>query len=158
MLYLCVFISYFLDFSVPVLMSGFGGFHGPVVLDDLLCDGNESSLLNCTVGHGSHQCSNHSEDAGVKCSEAYRCEEGSMRLIPRREWTGEQLYLMEGELQAFEFINDEIQRGRLEVCKNGGWWSICYESTWHNEYATLACRQLGFSSFGESNDLVEIIS
>ena len=47
----------------------FGEGEGDILLDNLLCMGNESSLLEChagTGGIGIHNCS-HSEDAGVRC-------------------------------------------------------------------------------------------
>ena len=96
-----------------MLTSGFGGFHGPIVLDDLLCDGSESSLLDCRRAQGSHQCTNHSQDAGVKCLQDSQCEEQSMLLVSMNEWTAEELYLREGDLLPFDFINDEVHREGL---------------------------------------------
>ena len=41
---------------------------GQIVLDDLLCTGNESKLINCPHnGLGNHNC-NHSDDAGIRCA------------------------------------------------------------------------------------------
>ena len=41
---------------------------GLIVLDNLLCNGSESRLIDCPHnGLGSHNCF-HSEDAGVRCS------------------------------------------------------------------------------------------
>ena len=41
---------------------------GLIVLDNLLCTGNESRLIDCPHnGLGSHNCG-HQEDAGVRCS------------------------------------------------------------------------------------------
>ena len=41
---------------------------GQIVLDDLLCTGNESRLIDCPhKGLGNHNC-DHSEDAGVRCT------------------------------------------------------------------------------------------
>ncbi len=48
--------------------SHFGRGTGPILLDDLRCDGNESSLFSCPHnGVGSHNCG-HFEDAGVRCN------------------------------------------------------------------------------------------
>ena len=132
-----------------MLTSGFGGFHGPIVLDDLLCDGSESSLLDCRRAQGSHQCTNHSQDAGVKCLQDSQCEEQSMLLVSMNEWTAEELYLREGDLLPFDFINDEVHRGRLDICINGTWRSICHSELWNNPVASIACKQLGFSKHGE---------
>ena len=40
---------------------------GPIVLDDLLCTGDESRLVDCPHrGLGVHNC-DHSKDVGVRC-------------------------------------------------------------------------------------------
>ena len=48
--------------------AGFGEGSGSILLDNLVCGGDESSLLNCAsdVAIGDSDCQ-HSEDAGVKC-------------------------------------------------------------------------------------------
>ncbi len=39
--------------------------------------------------------------------------------------------------------------GRVEMCVNGGWASICGDG-WTHRHAIVVCRQLGFQSIGES--------
>ena len=43
------------------------GGEGHIFLDEVTCQGNESSLLECKVSSiGEHNC-DHTEDAGVRC-------------------------------------------------------------------------------------------
>ena len=85
-----------------------------------------------------------------------QCETDSLRLVPSN-MSGDDLYLYEGDLNDFYFIKDELHRGRVEVCTDGEWSSVCYDEQWGNEEASVACRQLGFSSFGEQYILRQII-
>ena len=58
-----------------LLGSHFGAGRGPILLDDLICNGDESSLLDCEVANGStardvigvHNCS-RGETVGVRCT------------------------------------------------------------------------------------------
>ena len=53
--------------SIPFSGAEFGAGSGVIYLDELLCAGAESSLLECGhSGVGQHNCL-HSEDAGVRC-------------------------------------------------------------------------------------------
>lgn len=54
----------------PSASNGTGIFQG-----DLLCNGTEDNLLNCTVYEsGTHDCpADHSEDAGIICNGRFIC-------------------------------------------------------------------------------------
>jgi hypothetical protein len=50
-------------------VATFGQGNGPIMLDDLNCNGNETDISECpSRGWLTNDCS-HSEDAGVSCSE-----------------------------------------------------------------------------------------
>ena len=54
--------------SIPVRNAVFGDGIGSILLDNLMCEGNENSLMDCVTSEdiGIHNCE-HSEDAGVRC-------------------------------------------------------------------------------------------
>lgn len=58
----------FLGAYQAVSHAGFGQGSGPILLDDVRCLGNESSLSDCPANPiGQHNCA-HFEDAGVRCN------------------------------------------------------------------------------------------
>jgi hypothetical protein len=128
--------------SLPLSGAFFGSGSGPIHLDDVVCDGTESSLLECARSNiGQHDC-DHSEDAGVRCEAA--CIEGSIRLLVGEE---NQFYLNPDDYEEFYFNNDELIRGRVEVCIGERYGTICDEG-WDNLDASVVCRQLEFSPYG----------
>ena len=53
--------------NVQTFGYSFGQGNNSVLLDDVMCSGNEASVLNCiSNGLYQHDC-NHSEDAAVLC-------------------------------------------------------------------------------------------
>ena len=89
-------------------------------MDNVQCTGNEELLVNCTY-LSTHNCG-HFEDAGVTCG-AIQCNNSDIRLVGGS--------------------NDN--EGRVEVCFNGTWGTVCDDS-WDNNDAIVVCNQLGLGS------------
>ena len=98
----------------------FGVGSGPIVLDDVACVGNESSLFDC-AHNPVHNCA-HFEDAGVSCG-SINCNNSDVRLVNG-------------------FTDYE---GRVEVCLNGIWGTVC-DDFWSTNDAIVVCNQLNISS------------
>ncbi|NXA02347.1 CD6 protein, partial [Nesospiza acunhae] len=91
----------------------FGRGHGPILRDEVGCQGHERDLWECLAAP-EHDCS-HKEDAGVVCSE-------------HQEWR------LSGGRDGCS--------GRVEVFFRGTWSTVC-NSTWYDTEATVLCRTLG---------------
>ncbi|XP_046542990.1 deleted in malignant brain tumors 1 protein-like isoform X1 [Haliotis rubra] len=98
---------------------------GPIWLDDMVCNGTETSVDNCTHHPwGVNDCS-HREDVGVKCQ-------------PKQNVTV-QVRLENGSSQV---------EGRVEVFHGGVWGTVC-DSLWDAADAAVVCRMLNLS-FGNA--------
>ena len=90
--------------AITIGVAVFGRGSGPILLDEVDCLGNESSLFNCNhSGILNHDC-NHAKDASVFCSD------GSTSLC-----TDAHIQLSNGSDKA----------GRLDLCLGDMWFTIC---------------------------------
>ena len=144
----------------------FGAGARDILLDNLACNGDESSLLECQSNPiENHNC-DHSEDAGVRCqgrmyegplkvycinllnTSVAMCTEGDVRLFVGEGY--DYYYRQTDYLAWMIYDKDELTAGRVEVCIDGLWGTVCDDS-WENEDASVVCQQLGFSPYGEFN-------
>ncbi|XP_071819145.1 scavenger receptor cysteine-rich domain-containing group B protein-like [Apostichopus japonicus] len=96
---------------------------GPIMLDDVSCDGSEHMLTQCSnSGWYKHNC-NHGEDAWVNCQIPVTYYP---RLVAGNNW----------------------YEGRVEVWDGSRWERLCTENFNVNEASTV-CKQIGFSDYEE---------
>ena len=55
---------------------------------------------------------------------------------------------MDGEVRLRD--GTDISNGRVEICRNGIWGSVC-NNAWNHIDATVVCRQLGYDTEGKIN-------
>ncbi|CAI8037192.1 Deleted in malignant brain tumors 1 protein [Geodia barretti] len=129
------------DASVACFQLGFSRYHsvgstsgspgtGPIHMDDVHCIGTETSLSQCP--HSTRHNCDHSEDASVTCATRV-CVDGAVRLI---------------DAQGAAVTRGSIRKGRVEVCINETWGTVCDES-WSRNDAKVVCAQLGHLTSGE---------
>ncbi|KAM6970621.1 scavenger receptor cysteine-rich domain-containing group B protein [Aplochiton taeniatus] len=115
------------------VLAYFGYGSGPILMDNVDCQGNEESLTDCfNLGWGQHNCGHH-EDAGVICARAIRLAGGQHSC-----------------------------EGRVEMFSGTEWGTVC-DDAWDIRDAQVVCRQLGCgeataarqeSFFGPGNGII----
>ena len=113
----------------------FGEGSGLILLDNVNCNGRESTIFRCSHRNfGEHDCV-HSEDAGVVCY-----GESSK---------GRSIYINRNLYIVFPVVRltggSSYNEGIVEVNYNGRWGSVCYYG-WDELKANIVCKQLGYKS------------
>uniref|UniRef100_A0A3B4CUW5 SRCR domain-containing protein n=1 Tax=Pygocentrus nattereri TaxID=42514 RepID=A0A3B4CUW5_PYGNA len=90
----------------------FGPGSGQIWMVDVDCSGSESTLKNCHSALWGKQACNHSNDAGVFCSDSVRLVDGGSRCA-----------------------------GRVEVLHRGQWGTVC-GFIWNMRDVSVVCREL----------------
>ncbi|XP_075921783.1 scavenger receptor cysteine-rich domain-containing protein DMBT1-like [Petromyzon marinus] len=130
----------------------FGQGNGTIWLDDVTCNGSESSLGNCPhLPWGQHNCV-HAEDAGVICSAQTSASTTTRQPTTQAPETA--IRLVGG--------GGGPCQGRVEVLYNGSWGTVC-DDYWNINDAQVVCRKVGcgaalsaqsYAYFGQGNGTI----
>ena len=122
-------------------ISQFGAGSGHIWLDEVSCEGGEDSVFDCEYLLDTSYCY-HNEDVGVRC---YGIR-GKQHCISMTSYLCDLPYHFKavcdnGEIRLVN--GDDNTEGRLEVCYNGQWGTVCSDEFGYVD-GGVVCRQLGF--------------
>ena len=122
---------------------------------ELLCDYSNppDSLSGCMVDLHTPPCTRKTA-AGVICHGRYLTIP-SIHVVNCHQnyWSvPEEKRCETGEVR---LVNGSKLTGRLEICLNGVWGTVCKRQNWSRLHATVVCRQLGFLNDSESERLLK---
>ena len=129
---------YFTSGAIARDSAYFGQGSGSILLDNVHCIGNETSIFSCSHNSiGSHNCV-HSEDAGVDCS----CK-NEIILITIVLC----LLLAVGIVRLYRngLTSSSYYYGIVQIWYNGLWGNICDDSYYDQYEADVICHQLGYT-------------
>ena len=67
------------------------------------------------------------------------CIEGEVRLLQANDFS---------DYTSIDSDQDDLLQGRVEVCVEGNYSTVCFDGLWSNTDASIVCMQLGLSPYG----------